>query len=136
MLKVYVDVATKNAKGLTCAGIMWVENGVTTTFQIPLGLMTNHEGEFLAVIHALKELLKAGKENQWLILYTDSLLVVNTLEKKHTSHPLYQEFLTRLLFLTKKFTHLNIQFQKDNKHKGAHTLATQGLRKMEKEEKS
>lgn len=129
----YVDAATKNQHGLSFAGILWVENKKTQDKKIFLGNMSNHEAEFLAVIHGLKWLKAENKQGEFITLYTDSKIVVATMEKGYVKNPLFAPFLQRLEFLLMEFSNLEVQWQPDSVHKGAHTLAQQALLHYQKE---
>lgn len=133
LIKMYVDAATKSQQGPSCAGILWVENKQTQEKKLFLGQMSNHEAEFLAVIHGLKWLKEKNKQNEFITLYTDSKVVVSTIEKGYVKNPLFAPFLQRLKFLLADFSNLSVQWQADTLHKGAHTLAQQALLQYQRE---
>ncbi|WP_071131499.1 ribonuclease HI family protein [Enterococcus timonensis] len=130
MLKIYVDAATKNQSGPSAAGIFFKAEKKTHTYGVTLGEMTNHEAEFLAVIHGLKILLEQHLEKETIFMYSDSKVVVETWQKKASANPLFQPLWQRLSFLLEKFPDFTLTWQSDKKNAGAHTIAQQTLRKM------
>ncbi len=126
MIKIYVDGATKGNPGLGALGVLIVENNQQTSFKKALPFMSNHEAEFFAAIEGLRK-IPHEKREEVVFLYTDSQVVFDSLKKRLTKNPTFQPLLRRLLFLADTFAQLEIIFQKDNLHQGAHQLAQQAL---------
>lgn len=126
MIKIYVDAATKGNPGPSGAGVLIVEKNQQIPYKFLLPVMTNHEAEFQAAIKGLRQIPKE-KRNEPIFLYTDSKLVVEAVKKRHVSHLKFQSLLKHLLFLVDSFSHLEITWQPDSQHKGAHHLAQQAL---------
>ena len=56
-----------------------------------LPTLTNHQAEFAAMHHALEFLLTKEWQDQTIMLYTDSKVVAQTIDKNDTNNPDFSE---------------------------------------------
>lgn len=135
MLKIYVDAATKGNPGASGAGIQLISENLYQQLSFPLPVLTNHEAEFAALELALLDVIKKDLNHQNTIVYTDSKIVAQTIEKDYTGNPLFSPYLKRFRELYPEFPLLIIQWLPEKENKGADNLARQGLQKALKNEK-
>jgi len=130
MLKIYIDAATKGNPGPSGAGVLLIDGKSQQQLSFPLGIMSNHEAEFSALLFVLERLIAEDKTHQTVFIYTDSKIVAATIEKNHTKNLAFQPFLTRFQELENQFELLIIQWIAEKENKGADNLARQGLQKQ------
>lgn len=98
-MKVFVDGASAGNPGPAGAGIYIhsKESNIEEHHSIPLGIMTNHEAEFQALLEALH----ICKEREWEIVFfhTDSQLVKDAVTKQYVKNPRYKPYLSQILTL-------------------------------------
>lgn len=80
---VYTDGASRDNPGKSASGYLILEGKKETLETFYNGIKTNNEAEYLAVIAALKKLIKDGKESFPLIIYSDSELLIKQLTGKY-----------------------------------------------------
>lgn len=107
MIEVYIDGATAGNPGLSGAGVFIKGNGENLHYSIPLGIMTNHEAEYHALIKGLEICLE--KNFSIVSFRTDSQLVDRAIEKEFAKNPDFAPLLERALELSKQ---LNLFFMK------------------------
>lgn len=127
MLKLYTDAATKGNPGKSAAGILIVTETQQLQLKEPLAVMTNHEAEFMAAISGFKKLKELFGKQQTVFFYTDSQIVINSLEKKYSKS--YQPLLDELIHLQADFDLVIFQWLPEKQNQGAHQLALQALKK-------
>lgn len=135
MLKVYIDTAVKGNPGPAGGGLMITGEGQYIQKSFPLGVLTNHEGEFAMLIKALEYLLEENFQNKTIFVHTDSKTVAQIMEKDHAKNAAFKPFLERFRELEPSFPLLLIQWIPESENKGADHLARQGLQKQLKEKK-
>ncbi len=129
MLKIYIDAATKGNPGISGAGVQLIGHQLYQQLSYPLPELTNHQAEFAALELALNEIIAQELNQQNIIVYTDSKLVAQTVDKDHSSNPLFSPYLERIRQLYPYFPLLVIQWLPEKENKGADNLARQGLQK-------
>lgn len=130
MLRVYVDAATKGNPGPSGGGMVATGEGIHEQLHFPLGECSNHEAEFKMLIIAMEWLVSHDYTQSTIFLYSDSKIVVQTIEKNYTANPDFQPYLKKFRELESLFSLLMIQWIPEKKNKGADNLARQTLRKM------
>lgn len=117
MIEVYTDGASRGNPGLSGAGVYIKANGKVFEHTFPLGILSNHEAEFHAVIKAL-EVCQVSFENEILSFRSDSQIVVDTLEKGHTKNERFIPLLKEIERLESLFPYFFIKWipSKSNKH--------------------
>ncbi|MUK87603.1 reverse transcriptase-like protein [Ornithinibacillus sp. L9] len=95
MIEVYTDGSSSGNPGPSGAGIYIKAGGEKYTYSFPLGVLSNHEAEFHAVIKAL-EICREQFSNEILSFRSDSRLVVDTIEKDYTKNPTFLPLLEKI----------------------------------------
>lgn len=130
MLKVYVDAASKPQTSYGGIGIVLSEKDFYQQIAIPIqGDFDNHELEFQAVLYALEECCKYHFQDKFINIYSDSKIVVQTLEKDYTRNEKFSKYLTLINEKLTIFPFVFFHWINDSQNKGADNLARQGLQK-------
>lgn len=129
MLKIYIDASTKGNPGPSGGGFVIIGEQLHEQISFPLPESTNHQAEFAAFIALLNYLIAQQWQEQTIMVFTDSKVLAQTIEKNHTSNPKFKEFLFTCQQLLPKFNLLLLQWIPENQNKGADNLARQGLKK-------
>ncbi|WP_347906922.1 ribonuclease HI family protein [Enterococcus cecorum] len=130
MLKVYVDAASKPQTPYGGIGIVLSEKEFYQQIAIPIqGDFDNHELEFQAVLYALEECCKHHFQDKFINIYSDSKIVVQTLEKNYTRNEKFSKYLTLINEKLTTFQFVFFHWISDRQNKGADNLARQGLQK-------
>lgn len=129
MLKIYVDAATKGNPGISGAGVQLIGENLYQQLSFPLPTLSNHQAEFAALELALLEVISKELNTHNTMVYTDSKIVAQTIEKDYTGNPLFVPYLERIKELYRYFPLLVIQWLPEKENKGADNLARQGLQK-------
>ncbi len=127
MIEVYIDGASAGNPGKSGAGVFIKGNGTTERYSIPLGIMTNHEAEFHAFIHALKICL--NHHYPVVSFRTDSELVNRAVEKEFAKNKQFATLLKEALEMTKEFELFFMKWIPSSENKTADALARQGIQK-------
>ncbi len=130
MLKVYVDAASKPQTPYGGIGIVLSEKEFYQQIALPIqGDFDNHELEFQAVLYALEECCKHHFQDKFINIYSDSKIVVQTLEKNYTRNEKFSKYLTLINEKLTTFHFVFFHWISDSQNKGADNLARQGLQK-------
>ncbi|CDQ39094.1 MULTISPECIES: ribonuclease HI family protein [Virgibacillus] len=126
MIEVYTDGAANGDPGQSGAGIYMKQGKSTFEYTIPLGILSNHEAEFFAVIKAL-EICKEQFPDEILSFRSDSKLVVETIEKRFTRNPKYMPLLEVILTETEHFPYFFIKWIPEKQNIHADKLSRQAI---------
>jgi len=129
MIIVYTDGASSGNPGPSGAGIYIKSGNTNYEYSIPLGILSNHEAEFHAIIKAL-ELCKQLFPDEILSFRSDSKTVVDVIEKDFTKN---QTFLPLLEKITKKandFTYFFIKWIPEKQNYHADRLARKAIQQQ------
>ena len=129
MIEVYIDGASAGNPGPSGAGIFIKGNGIVEKFSLPLGVMSNHEAEYHALIKALEICLENGYFRSLVSFRTDSELVNNAMEKAFVKNKQYSPLLEIALNLSSKFDLFFMKWIPSIENKVADELARQAIRK-------
>lgn len=130
MLKIYVDASTKGNPGPSGVGIQLIDDTHYLQLHFPLKLeMSNHQAEFAALESALEEVIQRDLHHQNTFVFSDSKVVVETIDKNYTHNSHFKPYLQRIQLLIQQFELLIIQWIPEKQNKGADNLARQGLQK-------
>ena len=100
MIEVYIDGASAGDPGPSGAGIFIKGHGSAESYSIPLGIMSNHEAEYYALIHALKICVE---QNYRIVSFrTDSQAVERAMEKQFAKKDKYSALLDEALKLVEQ----------------------------------
>ncbi|PQF22580.1 ribonuclease HI family protein [Enterococcus mundtii] len=129
MLKVYIDASTKGNPGPSGGGILLVSDHQQEQLSIPLSFGSNHQAEFEAFLKTLEILKNRQMTAETILCYSDSKVLVSTIDKNHTSNKDFLPYLEKIQSLLKDFSMLILQWIPESKNKGADNLARQALQK-------
>ncbi|MDF0478891.1 ribonuclease HI family protein [Vagococcus sp. PNs007] len=129
MLKIYVDASTKGNPGPSGSGIVFIDGTIQRQYHFPLSVMSNHEAEFASLRLALTLALEQNTIHDTTLVYTDSKVVAETIDKGYTQNKLFFPYLKDIQDLLPKFPLIIIQWIPEKQNKGADHLARQGLQK-------
>lgn len=127
MIEVYIDGASAGNPGPSGAGIFIKGNGELENYAIPLGMMSNHEAEFVAFIKALNICHEKGYKI--VSFRTDSELVNRAVEKEFVKNKVYAPFLEESLRLMNEFDLFFMKWIPSSENKTADNLARTAIRK-------
>lgn len=129
MIEVYIDGASAGNPGPSGAGIFIKGNGTVEKYSIPLGIMSNHEAEYHALIKALEICIEKRFSNNLVSFRTDSELVNRAIEKEFVKNKLYTPLLETALQLSKQFDLFFLKWIPSIENKVADGLARLAIRK-------
>ncbi|MGM8366002.1 ribonuclease HI family protein [Virgibacillus sp. W0181] len=127
MITVYTDGASSGNPGPSGAGIYIKHNETYKTYQIPLDAMSNHEAEFMAVIHALR-ICNKSFPGEILSFRTDSKIVVDTIEKDYTKNKIFLPLLKEIRKEMNNFPYFFIKWIPEKHNLHADRLARQAIK--------
>ncbi|OEH92850.1 reverse transcriptase-like protein [Bacillus solimangrovi] len=127
MLEVYIDGASAGDPGPSGAGIFIKSETTHEQHSIPLGMMSNHEAEYWALIHALNICIK--KNDPIISIRTDSKLIEQAMEKRFTKNQRFLPLLEHALQLSDQFELFFIKWIPSKSNRAADELAKQAIRK-------
>jgi ribonuclease HI len=130
MLKVYIDASTKGNPGPSGGGILIVHENKQEQLSVPLSKGSNHQAEFEVFLKTLEFLKEKGLNNETILCYSDSKVLVSTVDKNHTENSNFFCYLEKIKQLLPNFHLLILQWIPENKNKGADNLARQALQKQ------
>ncbi len=126
-VKIYIDGASRGNPGRGGIGIICKDSTGNTIFTISkfVGIVTNNQAEYIALIEGLKEAIKNNIKEA--IIYSDSELLVNQLNEKYKvkSLELYKYF-KEAKELLKNFNFIKIELITRRENRDADILASNG----------
>ncbi len=130
MIKAYIDASVKGDPGAAGAGILLVNSKGQQQHAFPLiGQYSNHQAEFAAFTALLELLLQEDCTQETVMVYSDSKVLVSTVDKNYTANPDFLSYLQEIQIKLPQFKLLILQWIPEAKNKGADNLARQGLKK-------
>lgn len=129
MIKAYIDAATKGNPGPSGAGLLLVTDQGQEQYALALNELTNHQAEFAAFQALLELLIQQDRTKETVFVYSDSKVLVQTIDKNHTNNVAFLPYLQKSQQLLRHFHMLILQWLPESKNKGADHLARQGLQK-------
>jgi len=127
MIEVYIDGASAGNPGPSGAGIFIKGHGSAEKYSIPLGLMSNHEAEYHALINALEICL--NNDYRTVSFRTDSELVSRAIEKEFAKNKKFAPLLEKSLKLINELDLFFIKWIPSKDNKTADELARLAIRK-------
>jgi ribonuclease HI len=127
MIEVYIDGASAGDPGPSGAGVFIKGHGKAEYYTIPLGLMSNHEAEYHALIKGMEICL----EKQYLVVSfrTDSQLVDRAVEKRYVKNVNYAPLLDKVLQLSDNFDLFFLKWIPSKQNDMADRLARKAIQK-------
>lgn len=126
LIEIQVDGASRGNPGLSGAGIVIKYNKTIFEYSFPLGVVSSHEAEFLALIKAL-EICKEKYPNHILAFQTDSQVVVNAIENNYVRNPLFKPLLAKIDSLSSSFSYLFVKWIPSEQNRQADKLAKEAI---------
>lgn len=127
MIEVYIDGATAGNPGPSGAGIFIKVNGTVERYSIPLGVMSNHEAEYHALIKALE--ICVEKNYKTVSFRTDSELVNRAIEKEFAKNKTFAPLLEEALNLSRQLDLFFMKWIPSSENKVADELSRLAIRK-------
>ncbi|PLR77212.1 ribonuclease HI [Bacillus sp. V3-13] len=127
MLEIYIDGASAGNPGPSGAGVFIKGNGIVERYSIPLGIMTNHEAEYHALIKGLEICIEKGYKT--VSFRTDSGLVNRAVEKEFVKNKDYAPLLEKALALADELELFFMKWIPSSENKTADELARNAIRK-------
>ncbi|WP_088808595.1 MULTISPECIES: ribonuclease HI family protein [Listeria] len=124
-MDVFVDGASSGNPGLSGAGIVLKADQIYEQHAIPIGILTNHEAEFIACKLGLELALTHNPE--FIRIYTDSKIVLDSVEKNYVKNPLFKPHLDAILKLAEQVPLFYINYRNVAQNKKADELARQAI---------
>lgn len=129
MIKSYIDASTKGNPGPSGGGIILLGDGIYEQESFALSELTNHQAEFAVFNYLLDDLYQRQLYNQTILVYTDSQILAQTVQKNYAKNSDFKKFLAEIQEKLTNFPLLLIEWIPEAKNKGADHLARQGLQK-------
>ncbi|GAA0590944.1 reverse transcriptase-like protein [Virgibacillus siamensis] len=126
MIEVYTDGASSGDPGLSGAGIYIKDAERTYEYSLPLGIMSNHEAEFYAIVNALEICLKEFPD-EILSFRSDSKLAVDTIEKDFTKNERFLPLLEKIRTAADVFPYFFIKWIPEKQNGNADRLARKAI---------
>ncbi|WP_453995585.1 reverse transcriptase-like protein [Bacillus nitroreducens] len=127
MIEVYIDGASAGDPGPSGAGIFIKGNGIVEKHSIPLGIMTNHEAEYYALLKGLE--ICVEKNYKIVSFRTDSQLVDRAIAKEYVKNKKFAPLLENALKLSNELDLFFLKWIPSSQNKVADELARLGIRK-------
>lgn len=129
MLKVYTDGAFDPQTKQAGIGIQVIADKEQTSYKYYVAhAFDNHVIEFMALRQALTLLAKQPKET--LLIYSDSKVLVDSIEKAYVKSSVYRVHLTEILAELEEYPLYFVNWLADGQNRGADQLARQALRRQ------
>ncbi|SFA95029.1 RNase HI [Lentibacillus halodurans] len=126
MIEVYTDGASSGNPGASGAGVYIKDHGTIYEFSFPLGVMSNHEAEFHAVVKALEICIEHFPDDI-LSFRSDSKLVVDAVENGFTKNQVYQPLLAAIQKKADSFPYFFIKWVPEKQNPHADRLARRAI---------
>lgn len=123
MIKIYIDAATHPIYEKSGGGMVIINDSKQTPIPIPLAAKDNHSAEFETLCFALKYCVDHYSKEHLIIIYSDSRLVVDTMEKAFVKKEIFKEYLVTALGYLEQLPPVFIEWLPDQKNKGADNIA-------------
>lgn len=131
MIKIFTDAAYQPKTRQAGLAIIINLEGRQKTYKIFLPeVYDNHQAEFIAIDQALKILEAENLLNNSLFFYSDSKIVVQSVEKAYVKEAQYQPYLQSILSRYQSLDLAFFQWLPEKENKGADALAKQALLKQ------
>lgn len=125
-MEIFVDAAAAGNPGLSGAGIVLSQGELYEQLAIPLGILTNHEAEFIAIKLGLARAVELG-ETSFVRLYSDSKVAIEAIEKRYVKNAQFKAHLEEILQLISNFSLFFIEWRSVTKNRKADELARQAI---------
>ncbi|MGO2083941.1 ribonuclease HI family protein [Vagococcus sp.] len=127
MIKIFVDAATNPKQQKSAGGMVLQSNSTYLQLKIPLEALDNHSAEFEIMLYALNYCLDAQWTSETIMIYSDSKIVIHSIDKAYSGNPLFQPILQSILEKANFFPLIFFKWIPEKENKGADQLARQAL---------
>ncbi|GAB3057318.1 ribonuclease HI family protein [Virgibacillus ainsalahensis] len=128
MIEVYTDGASSGDPGPSGAGIYIKQGKNYYKYSYSLGMMSNHEAEFHAVIKAL-HICQGSFPGEILSFRSDSKLVVDTIDKDFTKNERFLPLLEKIKQEANAFPYFFIKWIPEKQNNHADQLARKAIQR-------
>ena len=129
MIKIYIDAATNQKKEISAGGMVLLKDQEQIQRHQPLTSKTNNEAEFEMLYLSLNYLITKNWTTETIFIYTDSRIVVESIEKQYAKDKRFSVYLEKILDLLTNFQLIFIEWLDESGNKGADRIAKQALQK-------
>ncbi|RSU12423.1 hypothetical protein CBF28_11330 [Vagococcus carniphilus] len=129
MIKIYIDAATNQKKEISAGGMVLLKDQEQIQRHQPLTSKTNNEAEFEMLYLSLNYLITMNWTTETIFIYTDSRIVVESIEKQYAKDKRFSVYLEKILDLLTNFQLIFIEWLDESGNKGADRIAKQALQK-------
>jgi ribonuclease HI len=131
MIEVYTDAASKGNPGPSAIGFFIKTQKQKFHESSYIGVYSNHEAEFIAVIKSLKY-CQNHFSNEIISIRSDSKVVVDTVDKNHTKNKQFVPYLNEIKLISQTFPYVFIKWIPEKQNYQADQLARVALLNHEK----
>ncbi|MHA6486223.1 reverse transcriptase-like protein [Bacillus cabrialesii] len=128
--EIYVDGASAGNPGPSGIGIFIKHEGQAEFFSIPIGMHTNQEAEFLALIEGMKLCAKRGYQS--VSFRTDSDIVERAAELEMVKNKMFHPYVEEIIRLKAAFPLFFIKWIPGKQNQKADQLAKEAIRLNDK----
>ncbi|MGO4927707.1 ribonuclease HI family protein [Fundicoccus sp. Sow4_D5] len=133
MIKIYTDGAYQMKTQAAGLAIIIQRHGQQKQYKIHIAkVFDNHQAEFMALDQALRILETENLLGESLFFYSDSKIVVQSVEKEYVKETQYRVLLESILCRFRLSPLAFIQWLPEKENKGADVLAKQALHQQGK----
>ena len=130
MLKIYTDAAFAYKNQSACLAIrILAPDQLYGQIVYLQELADNHQGEFLAILHALDWLIELGLTQDFIWLHADSQVAIRAIEKSYIKDARYAPILDHILNRLDHFPNLYVKWIAEKENQAADQLAKSSLNK-------
>ena len=126
VIEVYTDGASSGNPGPSGAGVYIKAHGEVKELSFALGVMSNHEAEFHAVLKALGVCI-SHFPGEILSFRSDSKLVVDAVDTGFIKNPVYKPLLAAINDKASQFPYFFIKWIPEKQNPNADRLARQAI---------
>lgn len=128
MLELYTDAATRGNPGDSAIGIFYRGEGHSGSVSKKIGVYSNHEAEFIALVEGIREVMPLNP--QLLSIRVDSELVFKAVDRMYVKKPDYRVYLNEIEKYLEQVPLYFIKWIPEKENAAAHRLATEELRRV------
>lgn len=130
MVKIYTDAAFDPNKKMAAIVTLYHHSNERFQFSefIPQ-IEDNHQAEFKAMILCLEKLIQQQQQEQLCQIYSDSKIVISSIEKEYVKDERYQPYLNKILSLKENFSLIFFNWIPEKQNLAADQLAKSVLHK-------
>lgn len=130
MVKIYTDAAfDPNKKMATIVTLYHQSNQRFQFSEFVPHIEDNHQAEFKAMILCLEKLIQQQLQDQLCQIYSDSKIVISSIEKEYVKDERYQPYLNKILSLKENFSLIFFNWIPEKQNLAADQLAKSVLHK-------